>query len=801
MTITLGDDSATQTAALVLNGLDILMDEPDPVNGWRIHALGDDFTTGDPDAVINTIVSQLQDGDVEKIDRYGNRSATISLQITAPGASAPGAVIAAAQAAIDAACTFDGWAELTWISPLVGAEETVYEVTSATVSTAFDDLDEMLRARRTVTLTIHARPFVRGTTPISIDAPEVTGSTTTTVDDGSSLTNWSLISTQPAALKNLETNPDFKLNLVGYSAGANTSSMTWGTVSGRTCAEMQGTSRSYVNGPLLTAVAGETYEVGLVGDNTADAFGILVRYYSDTAGTKQIGSDAVQTAGGTAGWQTRSFLITAPTGAVRMRVYRFSDGGGVLGSPWKLDKQWTSPLADNSTRLGYYDGSTADTAALTYSWDGTVNNSTSTATWTAPTLAVGNGALGAIVYGRTAAELRRTNTGINATAMADLPYLRIKGIASPGTTVTLGDDGNYDAFTPVSYTMDGAGTWEMLVYRPDGFTTLDIKATRPGAVSKTSGIALEVASIEITDNPFGSAKTQSRQVEIYGSQRTELSLSVLGLDVDGTTPVGLGEQVLVHTAAAGSDGRAKFLNVRTTGTTSDDTAVSGYYDALPTTDAPLSFGLPAAALLPGNCLPVSRLRYSAAVSGAVLSYRALVTTAGEDIYDPRTGWKTVPLTVLASGAAWPDLNVNTWGMIPLHLLRLPPADIEDPDATITIEVACSVPVELDDIFLCNADVGQASILLTSTADGGSFSAARVDAATVDAPQPSGWVGVANGAMVSDAARWIGEQHQAAPGLLQIGTVTPGCATSRVSATYYARNHTNVMRVDVPGDAG
>src|SRR5436309_2795378 len=120
----------TQTAVLTLNGLDLLMDTPDPVNGYRIHALGDNFTWGDPEAIISSVQSQLQDGDLERIDRYGNRQASIHLQIDAPGSAVPGEAIAQGQAAIDMACRFTGWAELRWTSPLAGALTSVFELTS-----------------------------------------------------------------------------------------------------------------------------------------------------------------------------------------------------------------------------------------------------------------------------------------------------------------------------------------------------------------------------------------------------------------------------------------------------------------------------------------------------------------------------------------------------------------------------------------------------------------------------------------------------------------------------------------------
>jgi hypothetical protein len=67
---------------------------------------------------------------------------------------------------------------------------------------------------------------------------------------------------------------------------------------------------------------------------------------------------------------------------------------------------------------------------------------------------------------------------------------------------------------------------------------------------------------------------------------------------------------------------------------------------------------------------------------------------------------------------------------------------------------------------------------------------------VDSPQATAWVGAANGTLIADPARWVGEQHAAAPGLLQYVTITPGCATTRASFDYYPRSHTHVVDLGV-----
>lgn len=808
MSIIIGDDPATPTVQrrvatqaplLTLSGLDFMMSDPDPVAGYRIRALRQDFTFGDPDEVITSIVSQLQDGDLEQVTRAGNRVATVPLLIDAPGSLAPGSAIALGQAAVDAACTFDGWTEMQWRSLLAGSETSVFEVTSATVSTPLNDVTERYSGGRYVTITIHARPFVRPLTPVTIDAPPVLGSTTTTIDDGSSVTPWSLLSVTPPDAHNLLTNPSFETNTTGWASSSGTSSIARAAVNEGfgsyvlKAIALSPPTVSYVSyTPKVTVTPGTSYRLGFLADPSlmsGSTARVLYRWWNSA--NTQVGGDHI--ANLNAGFST--VVITAPAGAVGLTFYAGMAGGDAAGGKtWYID---AAMLSDQPSMTGYFDGSTTSTEAITYSWTGTGNASTTLAHWTPATLAVSSGTIRATAYG-TAPSIRRTG----AIDMSAQNYLRIQGTAratnnstQSGLQVTVADNGG-SPITPISYIYNQTtGAFDIIIERPAGFTALDVSLTSPNIGTTAYGFYVAVDSVVITDNPFATGKVQSRQVQIYGSQRTELSLEVLALDAAGTTPLGLGEQVLIHTSAARTDGRSKFLSVRTasgaTGT-SDATTTGGYYTDLPTTAAPAKFTFPASTLLPGNYLPVARLRHSAAISNVPLSFRADVTTSDLNYtaHDPVTGWKTVPITV-AAGAAWPQIPVSTWAMIPLGLLRLPPAAIDDADATITIEIGCdSAAIDLDDIFLCNVDVGEASLLLTPTA-----SAVRLDAATVDAPQASAWVGAANGPMIADPSLWFGEQHQAEPGLLQIATVTPGCTTSRVSGHYYPRNHTNIVRVD------
>jgi hypothetical protein len=522
---------------------------------------------------------------------------------------------------------------------------------------------------------------------------------------------------------------------------------------------------------------------------------MMVRFYGSSG---QIGPDLVSStvsiSDGDTQFKSLLYAVTAPAGATSMTLFPFVQAQAVndaltIDRVEVITSTWQNPP--------YFDGSTANTAARTHAWTGPVNDSTSRLTWTAPTLSVVSGMVQGKVYGAASTSNAIAMRRAGAINMSTLKYIRIRGFAGSGTgivpaSVTIGDNGS-GPLTTTSYSLNSStGAFDITIYRPTGFTALDIAAAW-SSLSVDDYVVIQVDSVDITDNPFGNGKVVTRQVSIGGSQRTELSLSVLGLDGAGTTAVGLGEQVLVHTAAKGSDGTAKFGTLRTlsgTGGTTDATATSGFYTTLGT--AASTFSFPTSSLLTGNYMVYARVR-SATAGNNVLSFRAAThPSSGDNMYDPRTGYKTAPINFVGSATTWPSVQTNTWAIVPIGMLRLPPADVaSDTAATIVFEILRSAlgSVDLDDVFFCNADVGQASLVVTATA-AGSYSAVRLDAATVANPAPRVWVGVANGTLIADVTRWVsGEQHTAQNGLLQISTVTPGCATSRISGSYYRRNHT------------
>jgi hypothetical protein len=779
--------TATQPAALVGNGLDLMMTEPDPVGEYQIHMLADETDWGSPEAVISQIQSQLQDGDTENVDRYGNRQVPLRLEITAPLSDAPGAAIARAQKLIETTFAWPGGQvrPLAWTPPLAGAETSVFEMTSAYVDKEFDDLGEALNGRRVLKLTVGARPFVRSVEPITIAAPAVLGSTTTTVDSGSSATGWSMLSTAPAASKNLVPNPRLGANATGWVAYVGAASVTRVGTTGDFWLSVNPTpsaTQAYCAAPIASISPSTSYALSVVVDGggvniTQSGF---IFQWMDGSGAVIGANGAVV---GSPGVEKRfSGVFVSPSNAAFVRIFPFVKFGKLGDRPNFLASQ--AMVSPGTTVLPYADGGTPNTAAVTYSWDGTANNSTSTITWTAPSLAASAGAVKGTVYGRTSANIRR-NASVS---MSSLPYLRIKGTATAASSgqITVADRGLN--LTPYSYSYTPTtGAYEILVKRPTGFTSVDVTFNRTdGAISTTDGVFVAVDQIDITDNPFGTGYFQTRQVPIRGSQRTELSLSVLGLDGAGVSSVPLGDQVLVYTAAAGDDSRLKFASCRLesgTGGTADSTSVSGFYNTLGTTASATSFSLSAAKLRPGTYNLYARLMPLTNAAHTISFRRDL--NAGTP-FEVLGAWQTWALGV---GASYPAIPLNTWRIVCIGAIDVL-ADASD-NAVVKMLLAAEAAsvVRVDDLWLAHQESGQANLLNTAYS-GGTFSAVRVDAATPERAQPSAWVGEVNSTML-DAAR-TGRcqiplaQHQAAPGLLQVVSITPGCTTSRLAGEYYAR---------------
>jgi hypothetical protein len=142
---------------------------------------------------------------------------------------------------------------------------------------------------------------------------------------------------------NLVTNPSFETSTAGWAAGVGTVCITRYTGSGIDGSAMlavtsAGTSPSFVISDAMPISAGTSYVARASFQYGAPAAtGITVRWYSDAAGTAQIGPD-VDTSGATNGYGSLTTTsLVAPPGAVSMRIFPSVTPSIPTALTWYLD--------------------------------------------------------------------------------------------------------------------------------------------------------------------------------------------------------------------------------------------------------------------------------------------------------------------------------------------------------------------------------------------------------------------------------------------------------------------------------
>ncbi|MCW2496394.1 hypothetical protein [Jatrophihabitans sp.] len=149
-----------------------LMDNQD--NVFRLAALGADASLGNPVPVSEVITSLLRDGDLTTTTRFGNRTASFLVEITAPDAGGLASGEAALMAELDQVNT------LTWQVPY-GAD-TLFDVIRSWPEFMMDDLVEVRQIKRTYRVTFECAPFGRseGLVTVAWTGPGTEISTTST---------------------------------------------------------------------------------------------------------------------------------------------------------------------------------------------------------------------------------------------------------------------------------------------------------------------------------------------------------------------------------------------------------------------------------------------------------------------------------------------------------------------------------------------------------------------------------------------------------------------------------------------
>lgn len=349
--------------------------------------------------------------------------------------------------------------------------------------------------------------------------------------------------------------------------------------------------------------------------------------------------------------------------------------------------------------------------------------------------------------------------------------------------------------TPVAYTYKASnGFYDALFYLPSGLSgnrlriAMSYTGPHPANVHH-SAFALD--SIDwVGDAPFTSTTRQmSRTLPVYGAARTEGELEVRALAADGTTPEQLGPHTLVYTRAAGAGVQPPLRTFRTNGmpVVADAALVSGAREPLAGTTA--TFVVPADLVKPGTYQIVGRFRCSN-TNAQTLTVTASTAATDASLLPANTA--TISRTLNFTAA-------STWQFVSIGELTLPTVESGHTAANITLTIANNNAnvVDLDEAWAFNTDEGQLSLVDTS---GSGVSMLRIAGATLDRPQPSVWVGTADGTAVVNAGvrvLWRGS-HQFNPGDVEVFTVTTATARARAALRYYPRAHTHLTDLVAAG---
>lgn len=349
--------------------------------------------------------------------------------------------------------------------------------------------------------------------------------------------------------------------------------------------------------------------------------------------------------------------------------------------------------------------------------------------------------------------------------------------------------------TPVAYTYKAStGRFDALFHLPSGLTgnrlrvAMEYTGPHPANVDHSAFGMDEVSWVG--DAPFTTTtRQQHRTLPVYGAARTEGEVEVRALAVDGVTPEALGAHTLVYTRKSGAGVQPPLRTWRTAGmpTVADAALVSGAREPLAGTTA--TFVVPADLVKPGSYQLVARLR-CANTSAQTITATAATSTTDASLLPANTASVSRTLNFAVASA---------WEFVSIGELTLPTveAGYTPANLTLTLQSTTANVVDVDEWWMFNVDEGELTLIDTT---GSGVSMIRIAGATLDRPQPSVWVGKADGSIVVNAGprgKWRGA-HQFEPGEVDVFTVTTGTARARAALRYYARAHTHLTDLVAAG---
>lgn len=353
--------------------------------------------------------------------------------------------------------------------------------------------------------------------------------------------------------------------------------------------------------------------------------------------------------------------------------------------------------------------------------------------------------------------------------MGATPYLRLESIVV-GTSAIKTVYINGAPATPVASAGDVA--W----YDCTGMTVTEVKVTSAvlsaGGPTSAAAIVSDISRSSATTDLGVTGRQSSRIIPVTGSMRTPGSLAIAA-----TTGLGdvLGFTSPMIDGLATPDLQAK----RTAGPspTVDSTTVSGIRTALATQH---EFTIPAGQVARGEHLLLVRIRASSTVT------RTLTWA---------TRWKMGSTTSsdVESGSESAPLAANVWTIAPVALLDMVPGN-PGSAGSVLIRLIADAATDLDEAWIFDMENGRLSIVSCgagSPTPGSIHSRLWLDAATLDRPSPSIWVGTEadrSDQLFAMAARSFGA-HEFKPPAQSLFVVTTGATDAEATLTHYPRWHT------------
>lgn len=760
----------------------------DAAQGWHFELLGDNWEMTSAEQAIDSIQSQLFDGEAIAAGSYGNMPARLPLAIVGTDS----AKLAQGAAELMRVLRRPGMRALTYIAPDGASPATVFDVLHAKPIMQFNDRAEVDK-RRLYEITLICKPFPRSDTEISTQGEQVAAPTFTLVDDVSSSSAWSAQDSQRTGVASRAWSPA-RYNIMpnglvsdaaktqGWAAGSNTTGFGWSSsqmvVTGKPTSSSQ---RVFANSPRSTLVGTGAVRLRLeMGSDFLCTFGVLYRWLNNR--NAQVGSDLTITeVPRTSPTHTISALLTPPAGATSLSIYPYTKFTNSTGGErkWAAKKVYIGP--DGSS----FWGNSTSTTSVAYDWTGAAYASPSVElTPAALTPGTGQVSVTGYVHGDSRIELPLVRAA-NITPTTTSPYIVISGTLSPSSSQP-----RMSLRMPTTSTTATQGTSPaLLTYAADGSFKAYFKATMLATMStvclslhslgsnSTSGTATMTATqVDLATSipPIGTGRQGKYTLDVQGTMPAEASLKVANTG-------GVGTNVLVYTGPENPNFTPALSPWLVASGTVDGSTISNKKFTVPTSMASTdTWQVSHVGLESSTYALFAKLTGSGLTSGAAYTF----STRQQTYYASGTAYgetETVTGKIIAPGTGYS-------GFAQIGTLQLPTVDTNHrPGGLEGLRLWVSGGTwVLDEAWLFDMINGQISHI---TPISGGYSNITIKAASPDFPQQRYYTDDGGGAIRSQDKRvqiWNSHRLDPATGCDVFAICDASTPDLSVSASYYPR---------------